>query len=139
MLYVGVDLQVHKEHNLGEEEGANLHLDEEHHDYEAGGHSNYERWAWMQNEIERISTEQQRQGVEITGLQNDVLRGNRMNEENNLEHDATPPPSRSSLWTSIKIVSFLLPLSLLSSSFFLFFFLLFFSLFFYFNFLILNH
>ena len=40
LLYVGVDLQVHKEHNLGEEEGANLHQDEEHHDYEAGGHSN---------------------------------------------------------------------------------------------------
>ena len=45
LLYVGVDLQVHKEHNLSEEEGANLHQDEEHHDYEAGGHSNDERWA----------------------------------------------------------------------------------------------
>jgi len=95
LLYV--DPQVHKEHNLGEEEGANLHQDEEHHDYEAGGHSNDERWAWMQTEIERISTEQQRQGVEITGLRNDVLRGNHINEENNPKHDATPPPSRSSL------------------------------------------
>jgi len=37
----------------------------------------------MQTEIERISTEQQRQGVAITGLRNDVLRGNRINEENN--------------------------------------------------------
>ena len=58
-------------------------LDEEHHDYETGGHSNDERWAWMQTEIKRISTEQQRQGVEITGLRNDVLRGNRINEDNN--------------------------------------------------------
>ena len=38
---------------------------------------------WMQTEVEWISTEQQRQGVEITGLRNDVLRGNRINEENN--------------------------------------------------------
>ena len=37
----------------------------------------------VQTEVQRISTEQQRQGVEITGLQNDVLRGNRINEENN--------------------------------------------------------
>jgi len=83
LLYVGVDLQVYKEHNLGEEEGANLDQDEEHQDYEAGGHSDDERWAWMQTEIERISTEQQGQGVEITGLRNDVLRGNRINEDNN--------------------------------------------------------
>ena len=46
LLYV--DPQVHEEHTLGEEEGANLHQHEEHHDYEAGGHSNDERWAWMQ-------------------------------------------------------------------------------------------
>ena len=70
-MYVGVDPQVHEKHNLGDEEGANLHQDEEH------------RWAWMQTEVQRISTEQQRQGVEITGLRNDVLRGNRVNEENN--------------------------------------------------------
>ena len=81
LLYVGVDPQVHEEHNLGEEDGANLHQDEEHHDYEAGGHSNDERWACIQTEIERISTEQQRQGVEITGLRNNVLRGNHINEE----------------------------------------------------------
>jgi len=83
LLYVGDDPQVHEEHTLGEEEGANLHQDEEHHDYGAGGHYNDERWAWMQTEVQRISTEQQRQGVEITRLQNDVLRGNHINEENN--------------------------------------------------------
>ena len=38
---------------------------------------------WMQTEVEWISTEQQRQGVEITGLRSDVLRGNRINEDNN--------------------------------------------------------
>jgi len=37
----------------------------------------------MQTEVQRISTEQQRQSVEITGLRNDVRRGNRINEENN--------------------------------------------------------
>jgi gluconate kinase len=61
-----------------------LHHDEEqHHDHDAGGLNDNERWAWMQTEVERISTEQQRQGVEISGLRNDVLRGNRMTEENN--------------------------------------------------------
>jgi len=83
LLYVRVDPQVQEEHNLDEEEGANLHHDEEHHDHEASGHYDDERWAWMQMEVQRISTEQQRQGVEITGLRNDVLRGNRINEENN--------------------------------------------------------
>ena len=37
LLYVGVDPQVHEEHNLVEEEGAHLHHDEEHHDHEADG------------------------------------------------------------------------------------------------------
>jgi len=37
----------------------------------------------MQTEIQRISTEQQRQGVEMAGLRNDVQRGNRINEETN--------------------------------------------------------
>jgi len=83
LLYVGEYPQVHAEHTLGEEEGANLHQDEEHHDYGAGGPYNDERWAWMQTEVQRISTEQQRQCVEITGLRNDVLRGNHINEENN--------------------------------------------------------
>ena len=57
MLYVGVDPQVHEEHNLGEKEGAHLHQHEEHHDHEAGGHYNDERWAWMQTEVQRINTE----------------------------------------------------------------------------------
>ena len=37
----------------------------------------------MQNEIQRISTEKQRQGAEISGLHGDVQRGNPMHEENN--------------------------------------------------------
>jgi len=83
LLYVGDGSQVHEEHNQGEEEGANLHHDEEYHDHDAGGNFENERWEWMQTEVERISTEQQRQGVELSGLRNDVLRGNRISEENN--------------------------------------------------------
>jgi len=71
-LNVGDGSQVHEEHNQGEEEGANLHHDEEYHDHNAGGNFENERWAWMQ-----------RQGVELSGLINDVLRGNRISEENN--------------------------------------------------------
>jgi len=37
----------------------------------------------MQTEIQRINTEQQRQGVEILGLRGDVQRGNHITEENN--------------------------------------------------------
>jgi hypothetical protein len=79
------DPQVHEEHNLDEEEGAHLHDKEEHHEHEAGEHYNEynDRWAWMQTEVQRISTEQQRQGVEISGIRNDVLRGNRVTEANN--------------------------------------------------------
>jgi len=83
LLYVGDDPQVHEEHTLRQAEGANLHQEEERHDHDTGSYYNDERWAWMQTEVQRISTEQQRQGVEITGLRNDVLRGNRINEENN--------------------------------------------------------
>jgi len=82
-LYVGVDPQVQEEHNLGEEESANLHDDEVHHEQEAGGHYDDERWTWIQTEVQRISTEQQRQGVEISGIRNEVQRGNRITEENN--------------------------------------------------------
>ena len=81
LLYVGTNPQVHDDADDGgdeEEEGALLH-----HEHEAGGHYNDERWAWMQTEVQRISTEQQRQGVEISGLRNNVQRGNRMTEENN--------------------------------------------------------
>ena len=35
------------------------------------------------NEIQRMTTEQQRQGAEISRLRGDVQRGNRMHEENN--------------------------------------------------------
>ena len=82
-LYVGVDPQVQEEHNLGEEEGANMHDDEVHLEHEAGWHYDDERWTWIQTEVQGISTEQQRQGVEISRLRNDVQRGNRMTEENN--------------------------------------------------------
>jgi len=62
LLYVGTNPQVHDDDddddgdNGGdeEEEGANLH-----HEQEAGGSYNDERWAWMQTEVQRISTEQQ--------------------------------------------------------------------------------
>jgi len=83
LLYVGDAPQVHGEHNQGEEEGENLHHNEEHHDHDAGGNFENERWACMQTKVERISTEQQRQGVELSGLRNDVLRGTRISEENN--------------------------------------------------------
>ncbi|KEH38107.1 hypothetical protein MTR_2g461420 [Medicago truncatula] len=76
LIYVGEGSQVHEEHNVGEEEGAHLHHDEEQHDHDAGGNNENERWAW-------IHTEQQRQGIELSGLRNDVLRGNRISEENN--------------------------------------------------------
>jgi hypothetical protein len=85
MLYVGDDPQVQEEHNVVEEEGAHLQDDVEHHEHEFGGHynENNDRWAWMQTEVQRISTEQQRQGVKFSGLRNDVQRGNRVAEENN--------------------------------------------------------
>ena len=75
--YVGTNPQVDDD---GDEEEKDAHL---HHEQEAGGNYDDERWAWKQTEVQRISTEQQRQGVEIVGLQNDVQRGNRINEENN--------------------------------------------------------
>jgi len=77
LLYVGTNPQVQVDGGDEEEVGA------QHHEQEAGGNYNDERWAWMQTEVQRISTEQQRQGVEMVGLRNDVLRGNRMTEENN--------------------------------------------------------
>jgi len=62
-----------------------LHHHEENHEYNVGENynDNNNRWAWMQTEVECISTEQQRQGVDISGLRNDVQRGNRVNDENN--------------------------------------------------------
>jgi hypothetical protein len=77
LLYVGTNPQVQ---DVGDEEEEGAHL---HHEQEVGGNYNDERWAWMQTEVQRISTEQQRQGVELVGLRNDVQKGNRMTEENN--------------------------------------------------------
>ena len=81
LLYVGTNPQVHSDGDDGgdeEEVGANFH-----HEQEAGGSYNDERWAWMQTEVQKISTEQQNQGVEMAELRNDVQRDNRINEENN--------------------------------------------------------
>jgi len=60
LLYVGTNPQVHNDDDGGDEEevGANLH-----HEQEAGVNYNDEPWAWMQTEIQRLSIEQQRQGV----------------------------------------------------------------------------
>ena len=81
LLYVVTNSQVHNEgDDGGDEEQVGAHL---HHGQEVGGNYNDERWAWMQTEVQRISTEQQRQGVEMAGLRNDVQRGNRINEKNN--------------------------------------------------------
>jgi len=60
-LYVGTNPQVHNDGDDGgdeEEVGANLH-----HEQEASVNYNDERWAWMQTELQILSTEQQRQGV----------------------------------------------------------------------------
>jgi len=54
LLYVGPNPQVQDDGDDGgdeEEEGAHLH-----HEQEAGGHYDDERWAWIQTEIQRIST-----------------------------------------------------------------------------------
>jgi len=80
LLYVDNE-QVHEHHDEGE--GANLHHEGEHHDHEAGELNDDQRWAWMRIEVERISTEQQRQGVKLLGLRDDVQRGNHMSEKNN--------------------------------------------------------
>ena len=81
LLYVGTNPQVRDDGDDGGDEkevGANLYNEQE-----VGGSYSDERWAWMQTEVQRIHTEQQRQGVEMVGLRSDVQRGNRINEENN--------------------------------------------------------
>lgn len=86
LLYVGTKPQVqdHGDDSDDEDaEDAHLQDDSVHHDHEAGGQYANDRWTWMQNEIQRMSTEQQRQGAKISGLRGDVQRGNRMHEENN--------------------------------------------------------
>ena len=67
LLYVGDAPQVHEVHNVVVEEGANLHHDEEHHDYDASENYNENNnwWAWMHTEVQCISTEQQRQGDKV--------------------------------------------------------------------------
>jgi len=97
LLYVGINPQVHDDGGNEEEVGENLH-----HEQETSVNYNDERWAWMQTEVQRISTEQQRQGVEMAGIRNNVQRGNRK-QLNAPEHDATPSPSRFRLWTSIEL------------------------------------
>jgi len=70
LLYVDTKPQVQDDgDDGGDEEGKGAHL---HHEQEVGEHYDDERWAWMQTEVQRISTEQQRQGVEISGMWNDV-------------------------------------------------------------------
>jgi hypothetical protein len=67
LLYVDDD-QVHEEQNpvegahMHQDEGedANLHHEEEHHDHEAVELNEDQRWAWIHNEVERMSTEQQK-------------------------------------------------------------------------------
>lgn len=87
LFYVGTNPQVQEDHgNVSDdenEEAAHLHDDPVHHDHEAGGQYDNDRCTWMQNEIQRISIEQQRQGAEISGLRGDVQRGNRTHEQNN--------------------------------------------------------
>ena len=85
LLYVGTNPQVQEDHgdDSDEEEEEDAHLQDDTMHYEAGGQDDNYRWAWMQSEIQRISTKQQRQCVEISGLRNDVQRGNRMTEKNN--------------------------------------------------------
>jgi hypothetical protein len=86
LLYVGTNPQVQEDHGDDsddeDKEGAHLHDDLVHHHQKAGEHDN-DQWAWMQTEIQRINTEQQRQGAENSELYGDVQRGNRMHEKNN--------------------------------------------------------
>jgi len=79
LLYVGTNPQVHNDGNDGgDEEEVGAHL---HHEEEADGSYNDEWLASIQTEVQRISTEQQRQGVEMVGLRNDVQRSNHINEK----------------------------------------------------------
>jgi len=83
LLYVVANPQVHQDHGDEEEvDGENLN-DPVQQDQEASGQFDNDWWAWMQTEIQRMSTEQQRHDAEISGLRGDVQRGNHMHEENN--------------------------------------------------------
>jgi len=65
LLYVSTYSQVQENHGDDiddeDEEGAHLHDDPVHHDCD----NDNDQWTWMQNEIQRISTEQKTQGAEI--------------------------------------------------------------------------
>jgi len=83
LFYVGTIPQVQNDGDDGGDEdededegGTHLHYDPVRHDHETGGQYDNDRWTWMQNEIQRISTEQQRQSAEISGLRGNVQRGN---------------------------------------------------------------
>jgi len=54
-----------------------------HHEQDAGVQYGDDRWTWVQNEIQRMSTDQQRQGTKLSGLRGDVQRGNHMHEHHN--------------------------------------------------------
>jgi len=54
-----------------------------HHEQEVGVQYGDDRWTWVQNEIQGMSTEQQRQGAQLSGLHGDVQRGNHIHEHNN--------------------------------------------------------
>ena len=114
-LYAGTNPHVHNDGDDGgdeEEVGANSH-----HEQEAGVNYSDEWWTWMQTEVQRISTDQERQGVEMAGLRNNFQRGNQINEYNNqmlrnMMHTFTSKVSELSSSSS----------SSSSSSFFFFFF-----------------
>ena len=74
------NIQVQEGH---EEDVGHIQDESMHHEQVAGVQFGDDRWTWVQNEIQRMSTEQQRQGAELSRLRSDVQRGNRMHENNN--------------------------------------------------------
>jgi len=77
-LYFGVDQQVQDDHGIGREDVEHMQDEPVHHEQEVGAQYGDDRWTWVQNEIQRMRTEQQKQGAELSGLRGDVERGNRM-------------------------------------------------------------
>ncbi|KEH16808.1 hypothetical protein MTR_0090s0050 [Medicago truncatula] len=59
LLYVGTNPQVQDDGN--DDGGDEEEVGAQHHKQKAGGNYNDERWAWMQNKVQRKYTEQQRQ------------------------------------------------------------------------------
>jgi len=74
LLYVGTNPHVQEDHgdDSDDEDEVDDHLHDVavDHEHEADRHYNEDndRWTWMQKEVQRISTEQQKKGVEISGL-----------------------------------------------------------------------